>query len=209
MKKYLISFAIILAVVVGASFVMGAEVTNDSYSETNQDFESCFNNNAACGFRTFIGQTFTAGSTGYITRVRFYLKKTSTPTGNMTATLHAITGTYGTNSTGTGSALATSNAVDVSTLSTSFSLVEFSFPCGSSYNMTSSGQYAIQVSYSGTSGTAYPLIGGDISSPSHGGNYYHYLGGFSGTDAVFYVYSDSAACSSSPASTVSDTVLFE
>ncbi|MHA2265770.1 MAG: hypothetical protein ACXAEN_25550, partial [Candidatus Thorarchaeota archaeon] len=58
------------------------------------------------------------GSGGRLWKVWARLRKQGSPTGNMYAKIYASTGTMGTNATPTGSVLATSQAVDVSGIST-------------------------------------------------------------------------------------------
>jgi hypothetical protein len=89
----------------------------------------------------------TSGGNLNLDSATFYLKKVGTPTGNMTAQLYALTGSYGSTGTGTGSVLATSGNVDVSTLSTSFSSITFSFTGGNRYLLLDNTAYALVVNY--------------------------------------------------------------
>ena len=162
-----------------------AEFLVDSYNESNYDAISSLYNGGA----TALGNSFTASKSGRISSCKFYLRKTGSPTGNATAVLYAHTGTYGTSSVPTGSALATSGNFDVSTLTTDFQLITFSFSTGYVLNK---GTYYCQVcNYDGGNVSNALQIGRDDSSPTHSGNTMYYQGGWnalSGVDTVFYVY---------------------
>jgi hypothetical protein len=153
----------------------------DSYSETNQNI----------GFYNYneLGQAFTLASAKTLTSVKFYLKKDGSPTGNGVAKIYAATGTVGTNATATGSALATSGTFDMSTLTTSYQLIEFTF---SGYS-ASAGDYCVVLDFDSLDGSGnYVYAGTDNSSPSHSGNLVRYVSGSwegrSDNDTIFYLY---------------------
>ena len=121
----------------------------DSYSEANQNGTATLND-----ARTAVGQVFTPSVSAYIRSSKFYLSKENSPTGTIVAKLYAVTGTPGSTAVATGSPLAISVALDVSTLSPwpTLTLVTFNFtPNG--YLMTAGVPYAIVVEYSGGSST--------------------------------------------------------
>lgn len=153
----------------------------DSYSETNQN--SQLQSNQA----SEVGQVFTATSET-LTSSKFYLRKINSPVGDMVSNLYNITGTYGTNAKPTGSALVSSSVIDASTLTTSFALVEFTFPL---YSL-SAGYYAITLSYTDAGDTNRIYYGIDTTTPSHSGNICYKIGeNWTGTDVYddcFYVY---------------------
>lgn len=124
MKKYIITVGVLL-IVTGIWWytALAAIVTVDSYSEANRDSEWSIFGAASSA----VSQSFTA--TGVtLDSAKFYLRKSvGSPTGNATAILYAHSGTFGTNSVPTGSALATSDPFDVSTLTSSFQLATFNF----------------------------------------------------------------------------------
>ena len=64
--------------------------------------------------RTGVGQAFTPGLSSFIRSARFYLSKDGSPTGTIVSKLYATTGPAG-SAAPTGSALATSAGLDVST----------------------------------------------------------------------------------------------
>jgi hypothetical protein len=117
------------------------------------------------------GQSFTPNATGNIESVKFFLKRTGTTPGNAVARIYAHAGTYGSSSVGTGTPLATSNAVDISACSTAtYQAFTFTFPAGEQIQLTSGTRYVAVVEYTGGDGSNYLVIGFDNSSPSHGGN---------------------------------------
>lgn len=75
------------------------------------------------------GQCITLAKATTITKVKFAVRKLHTPTGNVTAYLFATTGTVGANATGTGTALATSEAIAAISLpeGDTSPMVEFTF----------------------------------------------------------------------------------
>ena len=163
----------------------------DSYSESNKD------NDAPLDVDQYnkAGQCFTAIA-GNLKYMLFYLAKVGAPTGNAVATLYNLTGTFGTNAQPTGSALATSDNFDVTTLTTSFSLIAFKFSGVNQFTLVNGSNYCAAIEYAGgTIGVNYVRFGYDVSSPSHAGNFASYNipvpGAWSGdnsVDMIFYVY---------------------
>jgi hypothetical protein len=147
-----------------------------------------------------VGQSFYNDSIRYLNSCKFYLKKVGSPTGNAYAKLYAHSGTFGSSSTGTGEAIATSGAVDVSTLGTSYSLIEFTFTGANKILLSADTNYVIVVSYYGTDSSNYISIGSDESSPVHSGNacgifyeFTSYEWWYHDTkDTIFYLYSTSS-----------------
>jgi hypothetical protein len=155
-----------------------------SYLTSNQDSTAPLGNGTITG----IGQSFT-GTGGIIATAKFYLSKTGSPTGNITAKLYAHSGTFGTSSIPTGSALATSNTISAESLTGSLVFTEFKFPSAWA-TLTNATNYVITVEYSGGDGSNYVNVGYDGSSPSHGGNYSENTGIWaanSGRDVIFEV----------------------
>lgn len=147
-----------------------------SYSETNQD--SLLNlDNATVG----VSQSFTTpaatantNARGCFARAAFYLKKIGTPAGNIVAKLYAHSGTFGASSIPTGAALATSDSVVASSLTTSLALVSFVFPAAW-YQFAANTNYVIALEYTGTA-TDYVQVGYDASAAGHAGNKATYNG---------------------------------
>jgi len=157
----------------------------DSYSESNQDASSNI-----YSAQPNVGQSFTASLAGKLSSCKAYLRKSGSPTGNIVAKLYAHTGTYGTSSLPTGDPLATSDNVDVSTLSTSFELVTFTFSGAEQYDLVNGTYYCIQLQYSGGDADNCAQWGQDGSSPSHSGNLNNGTNPYPAYDFCFYVYGD-------------------
>lgn len=118
--------------------------TADSYSETNQSqVQPVYSASPGAG------QAFT-GNGQVLDRATFYLDKHfGLPTGNATAKIYAITGTYGTSAIPTGSALATSDVFDVSTLTTTKQLIDFTFSGANNITLSNGVNYFVSFEYSG------------------------------------------------------------
>jgi len=137
----------------------------DSSADTGSDFQ--------VGNATITGQaqSFEVGNNDeYLTRVRVKLKKTGSPTGNLTAVLYAHTGTYGTSSEPTGAALATSANFDVSKLTTAYKEYELDFSGDLYLMLNSATYYCIAFELPVIDGSNYVSIEGLASSGTHSGN---------------------------------------
>lgn len=163
------------------------EALYDSYSESNADVFFTIPNS---GTLTQVGQSF-IGNGGLLTDVKFYLKKSGSTTGNITAYLYAHSGTYGTSSVATGSALATSSTVDSSTLTSTATLYTFTFD--GTYTLVDGTNYVIAIEYTGGNyfGGIFINVGCDQTSSTHAGNGCFYDGAWtasSNIDLAFYIY---------------------
>jgi hypothetical protein len=159
----------------------------DSYSESNYTanmdvYDISF---------TAVGQSF-IGNGGDLTSAKFYLNRLGTGTGNCHAYLFAHTGTYGTSGVPTGFALATSDAVDVTTIikDAAKRLVTFTF--SHPYTLVSGTNYIIMFGWTGANTDIQ--IGYDNVTHSHSGNLSYYYGDWyyyfnPPRDCIFYVYS--------------------
>ena len=145
-------------------------------------------------FYNSLGQTIRTDSLnrGTLTKATFYLRKVLSPTGTAIAELYEVDENEYT-SLPTGSAVATSGTFDVSTLTTSFAEIDFTFT--DNYEFIPNKFYAIVVTYTGGDGTNYVEVGTDISG-SHNGQFVRETGGWSSDatrDCVFYYYETSIA----------------
>lgn len=122
------------------------------------------------------GQSFTVGSNAmYLRRVRVKLKVgAGSPTGNMTAYLYAHTGTYGTSSTPTGAAVATSNTIPSDRVTAAY--VEYEFVFDTPYELTDSTYYCIEIDYTGDASNYISIYGNSTSV--HDGNRFDYDTGY-------------------------------
>lgn len=154
----------------------------DSYSESNQSVNR--NLNATTTGRA---QSFTASANAVLTSIKLYLKKTGSPTGNATIAVYAHSGTYGTSSVPTGSAL-DSVTLAVSSLTTSYVLTEVALSGG--YSLVLGTKYVVVITYTGDASN-YITVGTDNTTPTHGGNSAFFAGSWSADntqDHCFYVY---------------------
>lgn len=159
-----------------------ATATMTSYSTQNSD-QAVYS-----GSVIGVSQSFTA-TAFRMSSVKFYLKKVGSPTGNVTVELRTHSGTLGTSSIPTGVALAISNTLDITTLTTSYQLIEFTFPWYFQYLFTAT-NFCVTVNYSGGD-VSNCLNVGYNSSSGHGGNKATNTGGTwtaqSGHDCYFAV----------------------
>lgn len=135
----------------------------DSYTSSTSN-----QTNLYTGYDVCFGQSFT-GNGEDLTSVVFKLDKVGSPTGTATFRLWTHTGTYGTSSLGSGSALATSATLDVSTLTTSMTdkTLTFSAPY---YTLANGTYYVVTCVYQGGSSSNYVRVRYDDTSPAHAGN---------------------------------------
>lgn len=176
----------------------------DSYSESNQDATSSM----SAGIATrMVGQAF-LGNGSAVGSAVFYLNKSGSPTGNAVARVYASSGTPP-NAVGTGSPLATSDTLDVSTLTTSLALTTFNFTGANQITLTN-GTYYIVVVDGGSVGDASNFIqaGYDSTSPSHGGNQAEKASiswtSYTSRDLCFYVYDNGGATPSESSFTLNN-----
>lgn len=146
------------------TFDSGAAVIEDTYDEANRDTFTDINSGTQMG----AGQSFQAVG-GNLYSAKFYLIKSGTPTGTAVATLYEHQGTFGNDlSRSRGSALATSATFDVSTLTGSYTLIEFIF-AAPGVSLQPGRNYIIAIEYTGGSGVNTVRVGHDASSPTHAG----------------------------------------
>ncbi len=161
-----------------------------SYSETNEDGYISFNTGSSI---IGVGQSFETSIISVdapLDSVKFYMKKTGSPTGMGYAKLYAHSGTFGTNSVPTGSPLATSDPFDVSTLGTSPALVPFTFSGSNRVLITESTRYVVTFETTAGAPSNTPMLAFD-STPGHAGNYSEKVSGWTGYstgDLCFYLY---------------------
>lgn len=168
----------------------------DSYSESNRSTNGSVRDDVASRF----GQSFTAID-GVLNSVKFDIQRVGSPSGNLIANIYAHTGTYGTN-TGkpTGSPIATSDPIDVTTISTSEHLETLTFSGGNKITLVGGTYYCVVLERSGGSawnGSNYIWIGCDNTSPTHSGTTVYYTSSWGAygagvVDTCFYVYVDDA-----------------
>lgn len=142
------------------------------------------------------GQSF-GGNGDVLQYIDLYLFRTGSTTGNVYVKIYAHSGTYGSSSLPTGSAIATSDAFDASTLPTDVSLVRFYFSGANKITLVNTTPYVLTIEYTNDAST-YLRVGQD-SSGGHAGNESYKEGGTwkisASTDLIFYVYGDTVSAS--------------
>lgn len=172
-----------------------AEVLIDSYSESNVNIYYATDSDPGDG--TEEAQSFTGNGTT-LTKVKFYMRYgAGTPTGNYVVKIYAHSGTFGTSSVPTGTALATSDGVLASSIPVSATLIEFTFTGSNRIDLVNGTKYVVSLDGSAVGNASnYCAVGADTSSPSHAGNRSWKSGAFaatSGQDMAFYVYGEETA----------------
>ena len=143
-----------------------ASILMENYATSNQDGTTALNDTNVGVGQSFNSGAFTPPRT--LSSTEWYLSKTGTPTGNAVARLYAHSGALGSTSVPTGAALATSEPVDVSTLTGSLVLTDFDFK--DEFDFATNTDYVFVIEYSdGTSGN-FVNVGDDGSAPTHAGN---------------------------------------
>ena len=127
----------------------------DSYSESHAtNTRSIYS-----GGKIAIGQSIT-GDGNLLNNAVFYLGKIGSPTGYAYAKIYAHSGTFGVSSLLTGAALATSEALDVSTLSSLYQLIIFNFTGANKITLENEVHYIVTLEYSGGDINNYILVTG-------------------------------------------------
>jgi uncharacterized protein YjbI with pentapeptide repeats len=134
-----------------ANMLVLVSTYQESAGATLQSYSGTGGGNAGLNNTTWgVSQTF-AGKNAKFTSCKWNINKASTPTGNAVAKIYAISGTPGTNAIPTGTALATSDNFDVSTLTTSYVLTTFTFSGANIIRLSEGTTYALTIEYSGGS----------------------------------------------------------
>ena len=140
----------------------------------------------------FVGQSFACWQDKQLDSVKLYLGKLNSPTGNCYVEIYAHSGTWGSTSIPTGAPLATSDAVDVSTIGSSQSLITYTFSGANRIQLTSGTKYILIHHFAGSVSANWVKFGVDTSLKLHYGNMIWSNDGSSWTadtsyDAIFYV----------------------
>jgi len=172
------------------------ESVMDSYSETNLDASIPITALHPSGNPDLsaVSQSFTTPNDGkqyYLSKAKFYLKKTGVPEAIFNAVLYAES-----DDKPTGAALGTSGTYQVSNLTGDYQLISFTFSGAQRYQMAANTKYcvALQATSVTTLGIANSVhVGVDGSAPSHAGISSVYASAawaLSGEDCCFYVYGE-------------------
>lgn len=172
----------------------------DSQSEAEGDaWVAC---NSAVDERRF-GQSFNASQANTLHSVKLYMKLGGgLPVGNYYVRIFAHSGTYGSSSVPTGSALASSQPINALTISGTPSFVEFLFTGADRINLSLNTKYCVVLDGTAVGDTSnYDSARCRLFSGagSHGGNFFYYLDSGTSWNAVsddemaFYLYGDTIA----------------
>jgi hypothetical protein len=168
-------------VTVTGSTTGGTSVIIDSYSETNRNDQQGIRASGP----TQSGEAIPSHPTAFtISSIKFDLARVNSPGGFVYANVYACTGTPGSTGVPTGAPLGTSIGIDVSTLSTSWTLVQFTF--ATPVYIAAGENYCISASFSAGNGVLTGLAG---VSPSFPGNWF--ISGWTAIPSynmIFYVY---------------------
>ena len=168
---------------------MSILIDNYSESQKNSDTLAIYLNNS------YKGQSF--GNSGIdiiLDSVVFYLKKTSTPTGNMVVQVYELTGASGSEKP-TGSVLATSDPYEASDLTTSYQLIPFTFSGSNRITLSANTRYVAIGYFVGDTSSNKVVLGSRTTTPGASGNFSYSADGSSWTanssfDICFYVYGE-------------------
>lgn len=127
------------------------------------------------------GQSF-AGNGLVLKSATVQLHKNNSPTGNIYAKIYAHTGTFGTSSVPTGTALATSDAFGAATVPGSQSNITFTFSGANKITLENGTYYCLSIEYDGDATNNISLYY-DNASPTHPGNNFYYFGGWNAQSA--------------------------
>lgn len=164
-------------------------VNGDLYSNNHlklpyySDARALYNENGSASYEPIystiaVGQTFTVVDRNYFSKCVVNLAKYGSPTGNVTLGIYEISGGYP-----TGSALA-EKSLDVSTLSTSQTAVEFSF--ASPVELEPGKQYAFKITLPGNNSSNCVRIYIYTSSSVYSGGNEIYYNGSSWSNNISY-----------------------
>jgi phage minor structural protein len=164
----------------------------DKYSEANKSAVERIATDA--GESNQLGQSFT-GTGKILNKITLYLAKVGLPTEYIYVSVYAHSGTFGTSSIPTGSALAISNQVSVSSLGIYSALIDFTFTGSNKIALANGTKYVWIITTTQGTSSDNVLVGIDSTSPTHGGNYcFHNVGGAwsynAAKDVIFYVWGD-------------------
>lgn len=168
-----------------------AQRTASSYASSNLSTSQPIGGTSfTAEYRLGISQSF-LGNGDELDYIGFYIKRYGSPTGSVGVHIYSDGGvSYGTNSF-PNTLIAGAGMIDVSTIGTTSSWVNFYFTGANRVNLVNGVSYVAVISYEyGSSGNELG-VGIDTSSPTHDGNYAHYIVGSgawtpnSGYDTIF------------------------
>ena len=165
-----------------------SQALSDDYTINGDQSTDVYNLN-------YWGQTFTPTYTASVSAVSLYIYQLNAAlSGTSTVAIYNTSGTYGTNAIPTSTPLAVSDNFQVSQLTRSPSLINFTFSGANQVTLTSGNHYALVLRYSGADTNHAIGINYDDITVSHSGNIIFTTDGgttWTGSgvaDLPFYVY---------------------
>jgi hypothetical protein len=165
----------------------------DSYSESN------YSNSQGLLSARWQGQSFLNPTEIVLDSVVFYLSKYGSPISDAYISIYAMTGTFGASGVPTGSILAESDPLDVTTLTTSHALKTFNFSGTNRITLSASTHYCIVLHHAESAWPDFIYNSIDLSSPTHPGDWFQSNNGTSWSHSssgavanIFYIYGVSA-----------------
>jgi len=157
-----------------------ASASTTGYGDTN------------CDSSQLVGQSFEVATSGKLKELLIAIKSNGTISGSFTFAIYAHSGTYGSSSIPSGSALATSDSFNTSGVSSSYASKTIVFSGANQIIMTSGERYVFVCTYSNTSWPNALLM--QNKTPSfYSGNQSYNSGGWnalSGYDMAFDLQGD-------------------
>ena len=136
------------------------------------------------------GQSFNVATNSYtLDSIAFRLLRVGNPTGTCHAEVYAHAGTYGTSSVGTGSPLAASDTIALSSISTSLTTYTFTFTGTNKIALAAGTNYVFVVAGTANNASNYIRTRIDTATLDHSGNYtfkYSSTWGYQSTSEISY-----------------------
>lgn len=180
MRRLILSLFVLLMLAFTLQPVVAVAII-DTYAFSNSELccatTSLTASRENCGLATCeVGQTFTASITNSLLSVSFNMTRVGSPTINLYAIVHQVTGTFGTNAVPTGNTIAVSNPIPGESLSTSPSQVNFAFTDLNQVTLNADTNYAVGVRADGSevidAVANFFRVAADNTSPTHIGNFW-------------------------------------
>jgi hypothetical protein len=116
------------------------------------------------------GQSFSCSGAYILDSCRFQISRYGSPTGNVYANIYAHSGTFGSSSVPSGTALATSSTLNIASLTTSATWKTFSFTGANAITLSPSTYYVISLFSNNGDASNYLYIKCTSTATNHSGN---------------------------------------
>lgn len=150
-------------------FLLEGAVTTDSYNGSQDGIGVTQSTQPQCG------QTFDPSITGTIHKIRLFISKAGSPTGNCRVYIYAHTGTFGSSGVPTGAILATSQDINVAALPAS--PTAYDFVLQAPLDVVNGTKYCWALEFTGGDVSNYVALWSDTTSFTAPGNAFVKSGG--------------------------------